>query len=427
MSQAASAIVVIRNLLSVGEATCAAPSHLSRVGLCLSDGADARCVATAAMVGVASALPNEKEAVAAAFACDPGIRQLWLAVIAARLKEAGRRRDADELTRAIDQLGAASKTILRLLPTGSLQPTGKQLLETELLGAPADQAVAWPILLRIIGATANLIEGGQGQPAKPLPSMVMLDPSRCWRRDRILQLPRLGGDTQEELQFVLSGYCGPLSDQESVPEDVPSQALMRWVLYRPWVLLLAQLTFMQEAWLAEQISGRLALELSDDQMANPYQPSRVNVVITTPEGDEVLCGSVGDLLFRVLERLGVTLLARPEEVRQLDELLAPVIRLVLEQKVWRFEPLGASGGRPGFVIDDDFSTSCYRAFGSKYFYRGGSVLTSAIRLTCEQWAREKLNEAGSSRPAAIEIYSPSDKGPAKSRTTLSTWQREEQP
>ena len=177
---------------------------------------------------------------------------------------------------------------------------------------------------------------------------------------------------------------------------------MRWVLYRPWVLLLAQLTFVQEAWLAEQISGRLALELSDDQMANPYQPSRVDVVVTTPDGDEVLCGPVGELLRRVLERLGVTLLARPEEVRQLDELLAPVIRMVLEQKVWRFEPLGASGGRPGFIIDDDFSTSCYRAFGSKYFYRGGSVLTSAIRLTCEQWAREKLNEAGASRPAAFE-------------------------
>lgn len=402
MSQFTTAIAVVRNLLRAGESACTAPSHLSRVGLCLSDGTDARCVATAALVQVASLLPNEKEAIAAAFACDPEIRPAWLAIIAARLKEAGRRRDAGEVTRAIDQLGVASKRILGLLPTASLQPIGKQQLEVDVLGAPADQAVAWPILLRVIGATATLIEGGQGQPAKPLPKVDLLDPSRCWRRDRILQLPRLAADPQEELQFVLSGSCDPFADEESVPDDVPSQALMRWVLYRPWVLLLAQLAFVQEAWMAEQISGRLALELADDQMANPYQPSRVNVVITTPEGDEALCGSVADLLLRVLERLGVTLLARPEEVRQLDELLAPVIRLVLEQKVWRFEPLGASGGRPGFVIDDDFSTSCYRAFGSKYFYRGGSVLTSAIRLTCEQWAREKLTEAGASRPAAFE-------------------------
>lgn len=401
MSQIASTITVIRNLLRSGEVSCTAPSHLSRIGLCLSDGTDARCSATAALVQVASALPNEKEAVAAAFACDPELRPLWLAIIAARLKEAGRRRDAGEVTRAIDQLGAASKRIHSLLPTASLQATGRQQLEIELLGAAADQAVAWPVLLRIIGATAPLIEGAQGQPAKPLPTIHFLDPSRCWRRDRILQLPHICSDPPEELHFVLRGDCGPLSAQESVADDTPSQALMRWVLYRPWILLLAQLAFVQEAWLAEQISGRLALELSDDQMANPYQPNRIDVVVTTPEGDEVLCGSVGELLRRVLERLGVTLLARPEEVRQLDELLAPVIRLALEQKVWRFEALGASGGRPGFVIDDDFSTSCYRAFGSKYFYRGGSVLTTAIRLTCDQWAREKLHEAGATRPALI--------------------------
>jgi hypothetical protein len=78
-----------------------------------------------------------------------------------------------------------------------------------------------------------------------------------------------------------------------------------------------------------------------------------------------------------------------------------VIHLLLEQQVWRFEAHGAGSRRPGYVIDDDFSTSCYRAFGSKYFYRGGSLLTSAIRLTCEQWAKEKLSEAGAIRAGAF--------------------------
>jgi hypothetical protein len=173
--------------------------------------------------------------------------------------------------------------------------------------------------------------------------------------------------------------------------------VMRWVLYRPWVMLLAQIAFTQEAWEAEQISGRLALELAEDQLGNPYEPGRVDVVITTADGDEVLCGTLGELLRRVLARLDVALLARPEEAQRLDERLAPVIHLLLEQKVWRFEPHGTGSRRPGYVIDDDFSTSCYRAFGSKYFYRGGSLLTSAIRLTCEQWAKEKLSEAGAVR------------------------------
>jgi len=74
-----------------------------------------------------------------------------------------------------------------------------------------------------------------------------------------------------------------------------------------------------------------------------------------------------------------------------------VIHQLLENRVWRFEPRSAGGRRPGFVIEDEFSTSCYRAFGSKYFYRLGSILTAAIRSTCEQWAREKLSEAGSAR------------------------------
>ena len=162
-------------------------------------------------------------------------------------------------------------------------------------------------------------------------------------------------------------------------------------------MLLAQVAFVQEAWEAEQISGRLTLELAEDQLANPYEPSRVDVVVTTPNGDEMLCGTLADLVRRILARLDVTLLARPEEVALLDQRLAPVVHLLLEKKIWRFDPGAGGGRRPGFVIDDEFSTSCYRAFGSKYFYRLGSVLTAAIRSTCEQWAREKLSESGTTR------------------------------
>jgi len=369
--------------------------------------------------------------------------------VAARLREAGKRRDAAELCRAIDLLGAASRRIREALREASLLGTGYQALETALFGAPAEQALAWPKLLRAIGATADLVEGGQGQAAPPLEAIEPFDTRRNWCAGRLLQLPRVVGRAagldaltpalsrrereqeagrlhhneqqagrlhhkEAELRFVLSGECGeklsaalttltPALSRREREQDAASpapsprereQARMQWVLSRPWILLLAQVAFTQEAWEAEQISGRLALELADDQLANPYLPGRVDVVVTTAEGDEVVCGTLGQLVLRVLARLDVTLLARPEQVARLDEYLAAVVRLLLEKKVWRFEPRAAGGRRPGYVIDDEFSTSCYRAFGSKHFYRGASVLSSAIRQACEQWVKERLASGG---------------------------------
>ena len=400
MTRAQAAIATVQQLLTAGEAaadTIEAFGESARLGLWHKHQSANRAVTAPALVNLAATLPNIAETVAAVFACDPELRSAWLRIVAARLREAGKRRDAAELCNAIDQLGVASRRVHQLLPDASLQPTGHQDLEIALFGAPAEQAVIWPKLLRVIGATADLVEGGQGRPAAAIPAVAPLDPKQSWCTGRIMQLPVLNDSDSADVTFVLAGRCAPLSQAERVADDSPSQALMRWVLYRPWVMLLAQVAFTQEAWEAEQISGRLALELAEDQLANPYEPSRVDVVITTADGDEILCGTLGELLRRVLARLDVTLLARPEEAQRLDERLAPVIHLLLEQKVWRFEPHGAGSRRPGYVIDDDFSTSCYRAFGSKYFYRGGSLLTNAIRLTCEQWAKEKLSEAGAIR------------------------------
>lgn len=407
MTVTSAAIADVRELLTVGEADGRALSALTeplRLGLWSLDPATDRAMARSELVHLAARLPNAEETVAAVFACQPELRTAWLRIVAARLREAGKRRDAAELCRAIETLREASRRIRDELPHCSLQATGHATLETALFAAPAEQAVVWPKLLRVIGATAEIIEGQRGQAVTALPTIEPLDPKRTWCNGRLLQLPVVYGTEPQELTFVLNGNCGPLSAAEHVDGDIESQAVMRWVLYRPWVTLLAQVAFVQEAWEAEQISGRLTLELAEDQLANPYEPSRVDVVVTTPDGDEILCGTLGDLVRRVLARLDVTLLARPEDAAQFDQQLAPVVRLLLEQKIWRFE-LGAGGGRrPGFVIDDEFSTSCYRAFGSKYFYRLGSVLTAVIRSTCEQWAREKLSESGTTRGRELPDY-----------------------
>ena len=400
MTRAQAAIATVQQLVTTGEAAADAIEVLAesaRLGLWHKNQPANRAVTATALVNLAAMLPNVAETVAAVFACEPALRSAWLRIVAARLREAGKRRDAAELCSAIDQLGAASRRVCQLLPDASLQPTGHQDLEIALFGAPAEQAVVWPKLLRMIGATANLVEGGQGRTAPAIPAVEPLDPKQSWCAGRIMRLPVLNGSDSADVTFVLAGRYAPLSQAEHMADESLSQAVMPWVLYRPWVMLLAQVAFTQEAWEAEQISGRLALELAEDQLGNPYEPSRVDVVVTTADGDEILCGTLGELLRRVLARLDVTLLARPEEAQRLDERLAPVIHLLLEQKVWRFEAHGAGSRRPGYVIDDDFSTNCYRAFGSKYFYRGGSLLTSAIRLTCEQWAKEKLSAAGAVR------------------------------
>ena len=400
MTLSPAAIVDVRDLLTVGESDGRALFTLTeplQLGLWSLDPATDRAMARSGLVQLSARLPNAEETVAAAFACQPELRTAWLRIIAARLREAGKRRDAAELCQAIDTLGEATRRIREELPRASLQSTGHATLEAALFGVPAEQAVVWPKLLRVIGATAEIIEGQRGPVLTALPNVEPLDPKRTWCNGRLLQMPVVDGAGPPEPRFVLKGNCEPLSDTELVDGDIESQSVMRWVLYRPWIMLMAQVAFVQEAWEAEQISGRLTLELAEDQLANPYEPSRVDVVVTTPDGDEILCGTLAELVRRVLARLDVTLLARPEEAAQLDQRLAPVVRLLLEKKIWRFEPGAGGGRRPGFVIDDEFSTSCYRAFGSKYFYRLGSVLTAAIRSTCEQWAREKLSESGTTR------------------------------
>jgi hypothetical protein len=362
---------------------------------------------------VAKRVTNEAESIAAFYACIPDLREAWMQIVVARLRESGKRRDLDELFQAISTLGDASERVRQLLPEESLGPTEFGTLEMELFGAGAHQSFVFPMLLRILGATGWIVEG-ERKMALRMSQLCPVDhlvPKASWCGGRVIQLPTTHGRSLPvapnrsealpiSLKFVLSGDCSPLSDDEHITGDKPWLALMRWVLYRPWCMLLAQIVFTVEAWTAEQISGQMTLELAEDQISNPYEPKRVDVAVTTPDGSEILCGSLGQLVVRVLDRLQVTLLARDEEVERLDERLAGVIRLLLERKVWRFDPRGAGGSRPGYLIDDDFSTSCYRAFGSKYFYRAGSVLTAAIRSSAEQWASEK--QAKSRELAGVE-------------------------
>jgi hypothetical protein len=399
-------VAAVQALLQDGETASlpldALPAGL-RLGLWFRTADRLRCVATAGLARLAARLPSRDEAAAAVFACEERHRSAWWPLVAARLKDAGRRRDLPELCVAIDQVGPASAALRTLLPRAALKPTGFAELETLLFGAPADQAVTAPRLLRALGATAELVEGGRGAPAAVVTDIDPLDPRNNWVRGRLLREPSAHELPRPGASAVLPGGWRALSSAEVPAGDPPRNAAIRWVLNRPWALLLAQVVFTQEAWAAERLEGGLALELDDAQLARFHEPGMVHVVVTTAAGDEVLCGSLGGLLLRVLDYLGVTLLAPAARPEFLDDRLGALVHALLERKVWRYDARGASGRRPGYLIHEEFSDACYGRFGGNHFYRLGSPLTAAVRSACEAWARERLDRARPSVRAPEEV------------------------
>ena len=174
MTISPAAIASVRELLTIGEGVdgyLSSQAEAMQLGLCSCDSSTGRIMARTGLVQLSARLPNIDESIAAIFSCQPELRNSWLRIIAARLREAGKRRDAGELCDSIELLDVASRTIREGLPNAILQPTGHQALEIALFGASAEQAVVWPKLLRVFGATSELIEGKLGYPLAALPSV----------------------------------------------------------------------------------------------------------------------------------------------------------------------------------------------------------------------------------------------------------------
>lgn len=373
-----------------------------RLGLWRESSDNSRYVARDQIVKLLAALPSKQEAAAGVFACEEEVRREWLRIVAARLKELGGRRDAQGLCDAISTLGAASDSVRQTLPSASLSSTDFSDLELELFGAPAEQGVVTPKLLRVVGATAEITGASPKRSDTPLSDVDLLDPSVNWVNSRLLRLPDLNEAPPDRRSAVLSGSLQSLTPGEADAAGLDSNPMMRWVLARPWAFLLAQIVFTQEAWRAERISGSLSLEIEESHVSRFNQPPQVLVVVTTPLGDEIICGSLGELVRRVLSGLGVSLLAGRLSRSELDDLLAPVIQEMLTRKIWRFNHRGVTGQRPNYAIHETFSDACYRSLGSKYFYRLGSKVTGMIRIACERWAEEQLARARGSH-AGLEI------------------------
>jgi hypothetical protein len=382
----------VKQLLTTGEVSHSKLADLpigETLGLWTLSADQQRAVATPTLVRLLRILPTQSEVIGAILSCEPGIRQAWQQIACARLQELGQQRDGVGLCEAISTLGYCAETLLELLPQSKLDATSFTALERSVFEVPADQAIAAPKLYRVLGATAPLTEGNQGKSGTALPNVDRLNPAQNWLKGRLIQPPSPATEvSQPQKQWhttsILSGSWSDYAPPES--EERPELAVMYWVLARPWCFLLAQIVFTQEAWAAERISGELMLELDPSNVALAYRPPQVSVLISSAEGDEILCGSLGELLLRVLHQLGIDILA--SQVDALDAQLAPVIEALIQQRVWQFSQ-GAGGYRPHYTIHPAFSDTCYRAIGSKYFNRLASSVTATIRSTSEQWAKER--------------------------------------
>jgi hypothetical protein len=387
-----STITTLGQLIQSGEAHAAPLAVLPEgqsLGVWTLSPGGARAVATPTLVELLSRLPDEHEVLISLAACSPKLRAAWQSIIAARLHEMGQRRDAESLCTAITELERAAEAVRLLLPQAKLAATGFGELEHLLFGCPAEQGPAFPKLLRAIGRTSSIVEGRAAPPVQPLPEVNPLAPENNWIPNRLLLPPAEFDGFTDGPTSVLTGSLTNLLPREAGTTDTPGTARLRWVLSRPWALLLAQVVFTQEAWAAEQNAGSLALELPKDQESRFDAPARVNVIVTRANGEEIECGSLGSLLHRVLRALGVTLLLREDRVKDLDASLAAVIRQLLNRQIWQYEARSLKGQRSGYRIHADFSVDCYRIFGAKHFNRGCSQITAALRRAADDWASER--------------------------------------
>lgn len=375
-------VPILLGLLRDGRARVPATWELdgpARAGLWWSVPGSSEVVATPALMRLVASLPAEREALGAVLATEPRYRESWLTLEAARLRDLGQRGALAALCEAIGLAGAAAGVLRDRLAAARLAPTGQGALELATFGGAADQPMAALPLRRALAATAPRVEGDLGVPQAPLPPTDPEDPAVSWRPARLLQAPGADADTAGET--VLSGHVAPC-------EGDP----LRWVLETPWATLLAVLGFTAEAWAAERRGG-LQLELPLAAVQSFGAPPRIDVVVTLPDGREVLCGSLGELCLRAVDALGMALVP-PRAPGDVDAALAPVVAQLLRAGVWVWQP----DARPRYVISDAFSRACYGGLGHRAVYLNGERLSEVLRAVCVSWARAR---AGLADPTSV--------------------------
>lgn len=320
---------------------------------------------------------SDDELVCALLAQDTQMRAAWLAIAAARCQEAGQMADPAPLLDLVSGLQQAAGWVEAALPSAALVASPYAALERNLLGSSFEQAAATPALIRILAVAAQLASYNDSLPILPLVDKSGSQAQQNWTKGRLLALP--ASATQKPViadEVLLHGrFAG---------EAVDVTAAMSWVFAHPWPLLLAMLVFAQDAWKAENRGG-LLLELPAGQ--NAFAPGEIVVTVVGPEGDEICCGSLADLLLKTLASLGVACFPGMPTAAELNAQLSPLVGLLLSRQVWRFLD-GASGQLGQYQIHPLFADESYRLPASKVFNRTGKLLWRAVRMSAEALYQE---------------------------------------
>lgn len=319
------------------------------------------------------ALASDAELLCALLAQHTELRAAWLTIAAARCKEAGQMAEGTLLIDLVCGLGHAASWVEAALVNAALTASPYASMERELLGVSLEQAAATPTLVRILAVAATLAEHQDVLPALPAVDVCGIQAEQNWVKGRLLALPTSG--LKIDTRALLSG---------DFPPDLVAGNSMAWVLAHPWVLLLTMLSYAQDAWRAENRGG-LLLELPAGQDA--FAPAAIAVNVIGPEGDEVRCGTLADLLLDTLECLGVACFPAQPSSAELNAQLSPLVGLLLKHAVWRYQD-GASSQLGQYHIHPQFSDQCYSLPASKVFNRTGKLLWQAVRLSAEALYQE---------------------------------------
>tara|TARA_R110000764_G_scaffold20693_2_gene52973 strand:- start:18658 stop:19827 length:1170 start_codon:yes stop_codon:yes gene_type:complete len=346
-------------------------------------------VASRKLIELHQSLPSCNDTVAAVLATQVEYQTAWSKVVAAQLKDAGSRKDENALIDQISQLESAATSVLNQLNHASLQATGFAKVESLLLGQSAQQSASYPKLLRALAVAAS-IKQDSGCVDK-LSYIDRVNTSSAWHVNRLIQIPFGESLTELAVHYLLTGNIMPL--------DPDGRQSLAWLQAHPWAYLLAHVAYAQDIWRSEQIAGSLRLEIEQAQAKYFMRPGKIQVIVTTRDDVEVSCGSLAELLLRVLDSLKISLfteLTAEQQVIKLDAAIGPVIGYMVEAKVWQFIQ-GSSQDIPHYQIHPQFEPVPNTRLGTIGFARPGQHITAAIREQAEHWAMELSGRKGGRR------------------------------
>ena len=332
---------------------------------------------------------------------NPEVRAHWLNLAAARCREAGAMSDLQVLVKLIQQLGNASAWVLAQLERTDASPQliagPLSQLERDLLGHSLNDNAAIPALCRLLRACFTLHTLSEQTealtPIQPIDNTAKQLASN-WCRGRLLALPE-SLLSEINLKEPLKSPLKPSTDWLLVSQLVNAEATyIQHFAQQPWWFLLSLLSFVQDAWAAEQRGG-LLLTLPAGQ--NAFAPSQVNVAVQGIEGDEVNLGSLAEFLVQLLNELNIALYPaltnRVDDMQRLNRALSPLIAELLAKKIWQF--LEAGRGEPGhYRIHPEFSDACYSLPLAPLFGYKSQYLQQAIKqLAQTNYANKKRTSA----------------------------------